>query len=640
MNSKKTLFALESVNKMFGDSSLPILLVRNGREIVYANNAVREIFRNIGAEIKNDILSILINDFKVRAEDLRNKLVLNEKVRIDDIKTAAISGAHKYFRIELSPIFYDGDKDFFHIYYICDISIEKQIESRKRDVKIYEEESNDVLLKASPDGKVVYVAPSCVRILGFSQKEIEGKSILEYVYPEDVDFVATEFKIALREKKIKRSNFRARTRSNEYIWLEIEGDCVLDKRGEAEYLLFLCRDITSRIKAEEEAKRHIESVRFLAKAASTLLEIPFENFFRVVAELLKELVGDEFIIIGSYNENDKTLKTELVLAEEGEKSLASKMIGDKVEGMTVRVNREAEEILRKRSLTKLEEGIYQLTFGAIPRPICKALEAILRIKAVYAGGCTKNNKIMGDIVIILRNKNEIERFEVVQSYIDQVSSAWERKIVEEELRESIKEKELLIKEVHHRVKNNMQVILSLLNLQSMYIKDERDLILFSESQNRVRTMSLVHEKIYRSKDLSKIDFEEYLSDLTPYLIQSYGNLAPGIELTLNVEKIKLGVDKAVPLGLIVNELITNSLKYAFINRDSGKIYIEVDAELSDSNFCFLKIGDNGVGLPNDFDFRSAESLGMTLVNSLVKQLSGEIKLLEMEGVNFLIKFPK
>jgi PAS domain S-box-containing protein len=213
----------------------------------------------------------------------------------------------------------------------------------------------------------------------------------------------------------------------------------------------------------------------------------------------------------------------------------------------------------------------------------------------------------------------------------------DRKQAEEQIMNSLNEKEMLLREIHHRVKNNMQVISSLLWLQSGYIKDKKYLEMFRDSQNRITSMSLIHEKLYRSKDLAKIEFSEYIRDLVNGLFQSHGVKTGTIVLNINVDNFSLGIDQAVPCGLLINELITNSLKYAFPEDRKGEINISL--HLNDENMVELVVSDNGVGIPSDLDFRKTESLGLRLVTILAEdQLQGKIDLDRSRGTEFKIKF--
>ncbi len=211
----------------------------------------------------------------------------------------------------------------------------------------------------------------------------------------------------------------------------------------------------------------------------------------------------------------------------------------------------------------------------------------------------------------------------------------ERKQTEEKLKASLKEKEVLLREIHHRVKNNLQVVSSLLKLQSSYTKDTQYMEMLKESQNRIRSMALIHENLYKSEDLASVDFKEYISALVCQLVQSYGVSKERATVTTEVGDVFLGVDAAIYCGLIINELVSNSLKHAFPDR-KGEITVAL-CSLDDS--IELIVSDTGVGIPEDIDFRNTETLGLRLVTILAEgQLEGEITLDRSEGTAFHIAF--
>ncbi len=211
----------------------------------------------------------------------------------------------------------------------------------------------------------------------------------------------------------------------------------------------------------------------------------------------------------------------------------------------------------------------------------------------------------------------------------------ERKEVEKKLKESLNEKEILLKEIHHRVKNNLAVVSGLLDLQAMSIPEEHIRFLFTECQNRIHSIALIHTKLYQSDNLGFIDFGEYLESLSSDLLSMYGNIGIGIEV--ECPGILVDLDTAIPLGLIVNELMTNAMKYAFPGNNSGTIRVVLDQK-SDS-LIELNISDNGIGLPEDFDFDSLESLGLQLVTSLTNQIDGTFSYHRDTGSRFEIIFP-
>ena len=212
----------------------------------------------------------------------------------------------------------------------------------------------------------------------------------------------------------------------------------------------------------------------------------------------------------------------------------------------------------------------------------------------------------------------------------------DRKLAEARLQAALREKEVLLKEIHHRVKNNMQVISSLLQLQAQYIEDEATLFLFEESQTRIHSMALIHEQLYQSDSLARIDIQTYVENLVANLFQSFGFSNNLIEISLNVEPIFLNIETAIPCGLIINELVSNSLKYAFSANVKGEIKIDF-RQILDQKF-YLSIQDNGSGFPTNFDVENTETLGIRLVKMLAEQLEGGITIDSHPGTCYNLVF--
>jgi two-component sensor histidine kinase len=211
----------------------------------------------------------------------------------------------------------------------------------------------------------------------------------------------------------------------------------------------------------------------------------------------------------------------------------------------------------------------------------------------------------------------------------------QRKKAEEKVKQSLKEKEMLLKEIHHRVKNNLMVISSLLNLQSQYDKDQEVLGMIKETQSRARSMAIIHERLYQSEDLKTIDFGKYIRTLAMELSRTYRVSPDLVKLHINVEDVKLDINTSIPLGLIVNELVSNSMKHAFPDGRNGEI--DIDFYLKDDVYS-LNVCDNGIGFPEDLDFRKTESLGLQLVNTLSGQIDATVELDRSQGTDFIIKF--
>ncbi len=212
----------------------------------------------------------------------------------------------------------------------------------------------------------------------------------------------------------------------------------------------------------------------------------------------------------------------------------------------------------------------------------------------------------------------------------------ETKKSEEKIKTSLKEKEVLLSEIHHRVKNNLQIISSLLNLQSRHLRDEHDKDLFKDTQNRVFTMAMIHEKLYESNKLASVDFNEYINDLTDNLLHSYNVNATSVKSKIEVGDVHLSIDLAIPCAQIINELISNSFKHAFPEGGKGEVQIKFN-RTKDGKYKLI-ISDNGIGFPEGVDFRKTESLGLKVVNSLTQQLHGNIELDGRNGTKFTLTF--
>jgi two-component sensor histidine kinase len=215
----------------------------------------------------------------------------------------------------------------------------------------------------------------------------------------------------------------------------------------------------------------------------------------------------------------------------------------------------------------------------------------------------------------------------------------DKKKIERQIRDSLREKEILLQEVHHRVKNNLQVISSILNLQSSYVKDPNTLNILRESQNRIKSMSFIHESLYQTTDFSYIDFSDYILSLAKNLVHSYSINLGSVRLETAFEKVYLNLDQAIPCGLIVNELVSNALKYAFPDNQKGVLQLGIRET---NHKITLKVKDGGVGVPEEFDIEKGDTLGLQLVFTLVEQLDGEVafKSKPGKGTEYLITFDK
>lgn len=227
----------------------------------------------------------------------------------------------------------------------------------------------------------------------------------------------------------------------------------------------------------------------------------------------------------------------------------------------------------------------------------------------------------------------------VERVISLTRNITQQKIAEDQIKAALREKEVLLREIHHRVKNNLQVMSSLLSLEMDYITDPQAQHLFAETQSRVRTMALIHEELYQSKNLAQVNFSDYINKLANNLMQIFA-IHHNVQLKVDVDEVYLGVDTAIPCGLIINELMTNALKYAFPNNRPGTISISLSTctEPGQTPCYRLIVQDDGIGFPPDFDINTTSTLGLQLVNILISQLKGQLKIASDQGTRFTLTF--
>jgi two-component sensor histidine kinase/HAMP domain-containing protein len=242
------------------------------------------------------------------------------------------------------------------------------------------------------------------------------------------------------------------------------------------------------------------------------------------------------------------------------------------------------------------------------------------------------NRMTMDLKMVTASKTHLER-EIKER--ERAEEALRKS--KEQIKASLEEKEVLLKEIHHRVKNNMQVISSLVSLQAEELKDADMRAALQEVTHRVRSMALVHEKLYQSADLARIGFDKYAQSLLKYLWYAHGSASSGVRLSLDLEPVSLSVNEAVPCGLILNELVCNSLKHAFDGREDGEMAVSLQNGVKEGQV-HLCVRDNGPGFPVGFDWRQARTLGLRLVRMLAGQLRAEVEFSSKSGTEFIMIF--
>jgi PAS domain S-box-containing protein len=403
------------------------------------------------------------------------------------------------------------------------------------------------------------------------------------------------------------------------VWLSTSLYPIFDNstKKKVKSVLGISRDITRLKKSEEALKQSEERFRMLIEqAADGIFLGDREGNFIGVNSTACELTGYSKKELLRMNMSQLFSKKELI-----QKPLRYDLLlkCEIVVSERILTRKDKRKIVIEMNTKRMSDGTYQ---------------AIMR-------NVSERKRAEG---ILLKYQNELERLvkqrtrELETANINLKKENAERLKTEDFIKFQLKEKEILLKEIHHRVKNNMQVIISLLNLQATSIGDDNMLELYKESQNRIKSMALIHEKLYQSKDLTHIDFPEYVGSLAGYLAQTYLTNSCSVEISTKAQNIPLEYDTVITLGLIINELVSNSLKYAFPDMDHGRI--EITLKKTQRNKLQLCIADNGKGIPENMDFRNVKSLGLQLVCSLTEQIGGIISMTNKVGTKFCILFPQ
>lgn len=439
------------------------------------------------------------------------------------------------------------------------------------------ENTRDMISRHTLDGIFLYASPASRAVLGYKPEELLGRSITELMHPEDLRRILKDHGNVKEALLSGLLEYRAKKADGSLAWMETTTNALRDP-------------LTDEVREISAGSRDIGHPRGRG-----------------------EFSGRSDLILDTANEIMALINRDF--------------IHEAVNEAYCRAHKKSRDEILGRSLRDiwLEDTFHAVIKGPVE-------QCLGGTEVEYESWFTFDN--LGRRCFTVKHypcrSSGGEVTHCVMVGVDVTS----RKVAEEQARATLKEKEVLLKEVHHRVKNNLQVISSLLNLQLNVIANKETRELVRESQNRVRSMALIHEKLYRSESYGDLALEEYLRSLTRELFRSYG--LSGVNLKFEVEDIRLKADAAVPCGLIVNELVSNALKYAFPEGRAGEIHLKCIT--TGRNRIALSVSDDGVGLPEDLNLRTAGTLGFQLIHMLVKQLRGTLDIVRNGGTTFMITF--
>jgi PAS domain S-box-containing protein len=578
--------AEEKFRSLVENALIGIYILQDGR-YMYVNPKYEEIFGYSRGEMSSiDIWSVVSESDKVRVENNIRKRMDNEVASIQyTYKAVKKDGTLIDVEVRGSTMFYNGSKAIIGT--LQDITerlrFEEELRNSRQKLLIHVERTPLAVIEWDLDFCVNAWNASAERIFGYSKKEMQGKWAHILVEDHAHEQVRNIWHNLINKSGGERSTNRNVTKDGKIILCEWYNTPLIDETGRVIGAASLVEDITERIKAENELN---EQKEFLRAVIDTDPNFVFA----------KDWDGRFTLVNKAAAKNYGTTVEDLIGKTDGD------------------FNPNAEEVehFLKDDREVISTGVTKFI----------AEERVTD---------SKTGKVKWYQTIKVPLKSTEGEYQVLGVAADITA----RKLAEEITKKSLKEKELLLKEIHHRVKNNLQIIISLLKLQSKFVFDKRDLDIFNKSRSRVETMSLIHEKLYRSVDISQIDIGNYLKDLVSHLLKAYNVNSNVIDFEINAEDILLTIDTSIPCGLIVNEIINNILKHAFPPGYKGKISLNV-AKCAEK--IILTISDNGIGIPESFEPEKSDSLGVQLIETLVRQLEGKISIDKTNGTAFKIEF--
>lgn len=485
-------------------------------------------------------------------------------------------------------------------------------ESKEKYHNLFQQ-SNDAIFVHDLQGNIIDANQKATELFGYSKSEILslkisklhpeyalGKSRLAFESVEHTG--AVFFEVDFRKK-------------NGEVFPAAVSSSMFEAKGQ-KLVQGLVRDITDQRKAEQ-----IQSVLFNITQATSSAE-SLEELLQIIHQQLGTLIDTTNFYVALYNSETELYSFPFVVDEYEQDDTFSPQ--ELKKSLTDYVRRTGKALLA-------DERIHRELIAS------GEVDLVGADSKVWMGAPLRTQEGVIGVVAVQSYSNDVIYstidMEILAYISEHIAMAIYRKRTERKILASLKEKDVLLKEIHHRVKNNMQIISSLLRLQSRGIENEKARKIFEVSQNRIKSIALIHETLYQSENLAKIDFSSYIRKLTTHLLSLYRREEKKLKLDLEVQKVFLDINKAIPCGLIINELVSNSLKHAFPKGTEGRISIRLS---SDNGSFTLVVQDSGVGMPEEFALGKTDSLGLQIVNDLVQQLEGTLHLDQDFGTCFTI----
>lgn len=591
---------------IYEESNDAILILDDDR-IVDVNRRAIQLFGKSERQLLETNLFDLSQDQSEESRevytDLRKKLINIRSIKFDwkfDGNGRVVEGAVSFIEIQLE------DK----LFYQCVIHDQTELNRTMRSIE-QNRKNLENILENNPEG-ILIVHEGEILYMNSAIKVTLGETIaLEELFTAESQRFFNKC-LELHKSSGSHQNIQLDLENRYDELLQVDVSLVSTNYEEKDATLIIIKDIS------------VQNTLAKEKLRAELAEVTNKHLENEIMERIKaeRLVQEQF------------LRTKAILDSSSNTFLLTLSLEKEISSF----NTHFEKYVLNLTKTQIEEGKqFEEFFSSIFSPVQ------IRFFEMLFNKVTEGESLEFEVLLNFTDNNywlEIFMNPIydTEGNVAEISlvahDASEKKKWSDEIVESLKEKEVMLKEIHHRVKNNLQIISSILNLQSSFVHDENTLEILQESRNRIRSMAIIHENLYRTEDFSSINFADYLVNLVTNLVASY-RIHGVVNLDTDVDEIDLVLDQAIPCGLLVNELITNSLKYAWTEKQKGTIRMEL--KQSGSRVTLI-IADDGLGLPNKFEDMSSDTLGLQLVVTLVEQLDGELIVNVKNGTEYLVKF--
>ncbi len=526
------------------------------------------------------------------------------------------------------------------------VESERTLRLSEEKYRLLAENVTDVIWTMDMAMKTTYITPSIQKLLGWSVEEWMGLSLDRFLSPESIEKTVNLIRKGLERtsaadydrNRVITYELEQYRKDGTTVWTEISAKFTWDQSARPSGIIGITRDISERKEAEAALLARNRVLTAINRLGIELTSLPSgEGIYPFLARELKEVSGAEAVSMAEYDEVRKCLVVRHI--ELGPSLTQSPGTAEIISSLLAAhpINEASYNRIMSDTVQRWQ-SLTEVTFGSVSPEVSEYIRTAFGMDRYIGTAYIYEGTLYGASILAMKQGSPDPQEDLLRSFASIAAVSLRRSRAEERLMNSLEEKNILIKEIHHRVKNNLQVIVSLLAMQSDQISHSDTRSLYDESIARVHSMALIHESIYRSENFANIDMGQYVNELVRMILSTYLLDESRVKITINVKDVSLNVDRAVPCALLLNELISNALKHG-IGNDGRTGRLDLSFTRSGERY-ILVVEDNGPGMDvTAFNSGEQKTLGLQLVKALAQQIGGTVDLLVRDGCRFVIEFP-